>query len=229
MREFDLAIVIPCSKTKRTCPEAPASPDELEDLRNPPSRLRPYSLPARNLYLGRQHRALVATVDAFRKRRPDLRTGLFIVSAGYGLLEEREPVVPYEAPLGQTRADWERRGQELGLPGQIASLGKRARHVIVTLSAAYLTAAQLPTPELTNFVYLAGTDFATRHPTARFVLAGREQARRYRKAERDVRAVVLERLLRTIACRGLEALSAPDLNVLVTDAPAEPQLSLTLQ
>ncbi|MCC7364827.1 MAG: hypothetical protein IT303_10685 [Dehalococcoidia bacterium] len=68
--ELDLAVVIPCSKTKRSCPAPLATVAELlHDRAAAHSRLAPWATPARDLYLGRQHRAMVRAVDAFRKAR----------------------------------------------------------------------------------------------------------------------------------------------------------------
>lgn len=196
--DFDLAVVVPCSKTKRHCPIPLATADELKaDRCAAHARLAAFSTAARDLYVGRQHRAMVRAVDGFRSARPELRVGLFVVSAGYGLLGENERIVPYEAQLGSNQRAWRDWGVSLGLPTTVAALADRAGEIVFALSAAYMTAAGLPSARLPDAIYLAGADFTSKHPDAYFVLAGRSEARRFGRAERDVRAVVLDQLLQS--------------------------------
>jgi hypothetical protein len=207
MHEFDLAVVIPCSKTKRACPLPPATLDELfPDSRLARERLAAFGVPARELYLGRQHREMVRAVDSLRTDRSDLRIGLFIVSAGYGVLPENDLIVPYEASIGTTRAQWAARGELLGVPGRIAEVVRVSKETVFGLSAAYLVAGGLPSPNFSTATYLAGQDVAAKYPTASFVLAGRAQAKSFGRAERDIRGLILSLLLRSIAERGVEVL-----------------------
>jgi hypothetical protein len=188
----DLAVVIPCSKAKRRLPLAEHSRGRLD------------AVPARELYLGRQHRAMVCAVDEFRSVRRDLVVHLHIVSAGHGLLAEDDRLGPYEATLGGSRTDQLARGAQLGLPGAVRVLSGSARYFIVALSSAYLAACQLPSPALTNAVYVAGAALKT--TGAPVIAAGRVEARRFGKAERDIRGHVLGLLLKDVGRRGLIAL-----------------------
>lgn len=177
--EFDIAFVLPCSKSKER-----ATPDRW---------------PARDLYRGRQYRAMLRSIDWFRTLRPDLSVGVFIVSAEHGLLSESDPIAPYEAELGARERDWLQRGECLGLPTAIDELARRARAVVFALGRAYLTACRLPSDAHRDSIFLAGAAFAAQHEGFHFVLAGRAQARALGKSERDVRAVVLDSLLRSLA------------------------------
>jgi hypothetical protein len=202
----DIAIVVPCSKSKRVGPYQLATAEELltikEEVHN---HFHESLIPARELYLGRQHRTMVRAVDSLRMARPDLGVQMFIVSAGYGLLSETELVVPYEAHLGTTRAQWIDRGTQLRLHDQLTALRDISLTQVFGLSVAYLEAAKLPSDSLPNAIYLAGAAFARKH-TGTFLLAGREQARQSRCAEREVRGLVLSRLLESVALRGLGVL-----------------------
>lgn len=190
---FDIAFVLPCSKSKEGLRHGPAS-DTL-----PTEGVIPDQWPARDLYRGRQYRAMLQSIDRFRSLRPDLSIGLFIVSAGHGLLSESDLIAPYDAELGTRERHWLQRGELLGLPKAIDELATRARTVVFALSRAYLTACRLPSDAHRNAIFLAGKAFAAQHEGFHFVLAGRAEARAMGKAERDVRAVMLDSLLQSWA------------------------------
>lgn len=197
--DFDIAFVLPCSKSKERLRHGPAS-ETLETEGVVPDRW-----PARDLYRGRQYRAMLRSIDWFRTSRPDLSIGLFIVSAGHGLLSESDLIAPYDAELGTRECHWLQRGEQLGLPKAVDELATRARTVVFALSRAYLTACRLPSDAQRNAIFLAGRAFAAQHEGFHFVLAGRAQARALGKAERDVRAVVLDSLLQSWATDGMGA------------------------
>lgn len=191
--DWDIGILIGCSKAKRVQGNGKAVGSEV---------------PARELYLGRQHRAMVRSVDAFRTARPDLRTGLFIVSAEHGILAEYDSVAPYDTTLGSTRGEWQSSGERLGLPRLAKCLAPRARGWIVALSKSYLIASSLPSPALQHAVYLVGAEVAEQSLGFACILAGRKEARLFRTSEREIRAVVLELLLEQVAREPAGALEA---------------------
>ena len=205
--EVEVLVVIPCSKRKRESEQPSATSEELQSGRfGYEGRLRSAAVEARELYLGRQHRHMVREVDRLRDARRDLRVGLVIVSAGYGLLEEHDLAVPYEATLGGSRSAQVGRGLELGLPEAALRLAGRAEYVVVALGAAYLAACGLPSPELPNGICLAPASVAGRGDSG-IVACGRNEARFFGKAEREIRGYVLGELLASVAGRGLIALA----------------------
>lgn len=202
----DLTIVIPCSKTKRLCPQPAASAEELTRGRfGYDDRLAPFAVEARELYLGRQHRAMVRAVDTLRTARPDFRVELAIISAGYGLLDEHDRVVSYEAALGASLRTQVERGRALGLPNAVRELAAGTACTVFALSAAYLAACALPDARIANVIYLAGSD-AESAATAT-VSSGRREARHFGKAEREIRGYVLGLFLDDVAARGIDALA----------------------
>ena len=204
-------MVIPCSKRKRESEQPSATSEELQSGRfGYEDRLRSAAVEARELYLGRQHRHMVREVDRLRGARRDLRVGLVIVSAGYGLLEEHDLAVPYEAALSGSRSTQIARGLELGLPDAALRLAGRAEFVVVALSAAYLAACGLPSPNLPNGIYLAPPSFADCGQSG-IVACGRPEARLFGKAEREIRGYILGELLASVAGRGLVALDEAQL------------------
>ncbi len=204
--DFSMAVVIACSKLKARCPVAVASRAELRDLTRPWTRLQKWETPARDLYRGRQFMTMVRAVDAFRNARPNVATSLYVVSAGYGLVAETQGLVPYEAALGPRKKDWIRIGRELGMASHVRGAIGSASVAIVALSEPYMTAAELPADHIaTRVVYLmAGKHVPISNGIA--VRAGRPEARALGTTEREVRGVILRRLLGLLAERGLSAL-----------------------
>lgn len=203
-----LAVVIPCSKTKARCPEAAATPAELAKG-SPPQRLRERVVAAKDLYRGRQFRAMATAVDQLLIERPEIELSLHVVSAGYGLLASGDPVVPYEATLGCARRDWIERGRELELPDRMKDLITSVDAAIIALGEAYLVACGLPHEWSTDasVLYLSPKLTPVASGTA-VVWAGRREARALKASERDVRGRLLSGLLGRIGAAGMPALES---------------------
>ena len=59
--------------------------------------LSEYRLPAGEMYTGQQHARLMRGVEYVRSGPPPrIHVDLYVVSAGYGLVHEKHPIVPYE-------------------------------------------------------------------------------------------------------------------------------------
>ncbi len=183
----DLAIVIPPSRRKRELPSD--SP----------------SIPARDLYLGRQHGAMVSSIDALRQARPDISIALYIVSSLHGLLTEHQLVVPYTGTLGFSPRQWHETGDHLHLHERLCQPLYEARYVLYCLSTAHLTAARAPFEGPGTAVYLAAPN-ALPHADVTLIPAGRHEARALGVSERDVRARVLRALCASIVEEGMRAL-----------------------
>lgn len=186
---IDLAVVIPPSRRKRDLP-----PDGL-------------GIAARDLYLGRQHRAMVSTIDALRQARPDISIALFIVSSRYGLLAEQDLVVPYTSILGSSPRQWRETGDRVHLHERLCQPLYEARYVLYCLSVAYLTAARAPFEGPGTAFYLTASGSL---PPADITLipAGRHEARTFGISERDIRARILRVLCATILQGGIEVLES---------------------
>ena len=199
-----LRVVIPCSKWKVTS-EATASRHDLDERRaHTHERLAALAQPARDLYTGRAYLRALSAMDRFAKRRPDLPITLHISSAGYGIVDAQELLVPYEAVMGSGVRQWTARGQFLGMPQQALSLIESCDLTILALSQPYFTAAAVATIEPTSGSgVVIGVGEAPRSPRLRTVTAGRPQARGLGTTEREVAAVVLGSLLDQIATHGL--------------------------
>lgn len=181
----NLAIVLPCSKSKR-----PVGAQQ-----------------ARNLYQGGQFRALIRSVDRLRSATRDADIRVYIASAGHGLVAEDQLLEPYDARFSALRAARLRRGLELGLPAAMQRVIAASDLTVTCLSLAYLEASGLPeaAPVDARVLYLGGIDIRP-HGRGRVVPAGRAQARALGTSERFVRAVVFDRLVDEVSRQGIAAL-----------------------
>jgi hypothetical protein len=205
-----LAVLVPCSKRKVTCPAAPASASEISTA-GVPERLQHSTLQARELYRGRQFLAMAGAVDDLKRARPDIATSLHIVSAGYGLLAADDIVVPYEATLGSRRREWVSKGHQLGLPDLVRELLDSVDAAIVALSEAYLVSCALPHhwATQTQILYLSPPSTALQDGSS-VVWSGRSQARALGVSERDIRGRLLRAVLRRVATNAIPALETLD-------------------
>ncbi|MBN2801019.1 MAG: hypothetical protein JXX28_17910 [Deltaproteobacteria bacterium] len=101
------------------------------------------SLPAGELYTGAQHLELLRGVRAGRAAGLELE--LWVLSAGYGLIPEDRPLVPYDVTFNGMRAAEERAWAEhLGLPQAMREwLAQPADQALVLLGVPYLRACAL--------------------------------------------------------------------------------------
>jgi len=104
-----------------------------------------FRLPARDMYTGQQHVRLLRGLDALRKACPYIRVDLKIISAGYGLIDENVPIVPYEMSFNMLKAkalrEW---ADSLKLPYWVLSVMAVYDLTIFLLGEKYLRAVNLP-------------------------------------------------------------------------------------
>jgi hypothetical protein len=100
-------------------------------------------LPAGQMYTGEQHVHLMRGVHAARSAGHQV--AVHIISAGYGVLCEDEPIAPYEATFNDMgKKDCIEWGQELRIPQRVQEiLDEPADMSLVLLSEKYLDAAQV--------------------------------------------------------------------------------------
>lgn len=101
-------------------------------------------IPAAHLYAGLSHKRMMQGIEAYRHAHVG-RVELYIVSAGMGVIEETEPVFPYEATFttlrGQKRIQW---AQDLGIVQNISNIMTKSADLrIVLLGREYLEVTQL--------------------------------------------------------------------------------------
>jgi hypothetical protein len=128
-------------KNVRDCPSLLTQPD-FDDpslRRRREAELSAWALPARELYTGWQHRYMMNGVDTIRHRFGTPACSVKIISAGYGLVDEEQRLVPYEATFQGKRSKWIRdRSETLGIPTAVRSAVVGFDVVLFLLGKEYL-------------------------------------------------------------------------------------------
>lgn len=87
--------------------------------------LKDMVLPARDMYLGGQHIYTVRAVDILRSIPSVKCVDFYILSAGFGLLEEYTLIPPYECTFGiMNREEIRRRSRKLGIEKKLLQIFK---------------------------------------------------------------------------------------------------------
>lgn len=157
------------SKVKLECKDILNKNDRKKLFENP--EIAKQTIPARDLYAGSAHIWTMKAVDVLRTI-PELEVDLFIISAGFGLVNENDLLSPYECTFkNMSKEQIKTRAKFLEIPDDLKKLFTRRYDVIfILLGEDYLYAAgnalfQIPTsttgicfasekniPKLTNIV-----------------------------------------------------------------------------
>ncbi|MBU1411802.1 hypothetical protein KKC22_09835 [Myxococcota bacterium] len=160
--------------------------------------------PATELYTGLGHVLLRRGIDAFREgvgagSEGAGRLTLHIVSAGMGVVAEREMIPPYEATFtalqGRARREW---AEKLGIPRKIAAVFAQPADLrLVLLGREYLEVAALPPiTDGTPTIVLAAPSVAELVPAgALHVPLGQAHARRFHATLIALKGELVRRLL----------------------------------
>jgi len=191
--------------------------------------LESFELPAGEMYTGLQHQRLMDGLQQFRESGHEVE--LFIVSAGYGLIEEGQKIQPYEATFSgmskKALRDW---GTQLALPAKLkARLEQTADLQLVLLGDSYLDACGLDSSlDLkAPTIFLCGAAASKKLPKVKnavqVVLANKD-AKRFSCGLVGLKGEVTKRLLRHLAdnpdqLKILPNLSADELLDLLAGAP----------
>jgi hypothetical protein len=146
-----LLVISACTAKKAAGNLAKSSHLTAEDLDDPIRRteketqLVDYRLPAAQMYIGDGHAFVRKGVQALREQ--GYNVSHFILSAGYGLLNETDIVVPYNVTFSGASKAWIReRGQRLRLQGRLIEVASKHDRAILILGREYLKAIGLPLP-----------------------------------------------------------------------------------
>jgi hypothetical protein len=164
-------------------------------------------VPAADLYCGEQHRRLMEGVGDYRRAgEPAGEVRLLIVSAGLGLLNERDPVCSYDETFaGLPGAEIDRRANALGIPAAIAGEMRRPRALtILALGDDYLRACALQRLPMAAAPALAltGRSVQRRLPGGVIAVAlGSADTERFRAGMVGLKGAVVAEMVRTLARR----------------------------
>jgi len=144
-----LQIITSCTGKKKFSPKKQLTQSDFSSpklVKKKTKRLKKYELPAGSMYTGEQHIRLMKGIK--RARTTSAKVVLKIVSAGYGLLDESTPIVPYNITFSSMKAkelkSWSsqlslRRSFEKAINNPKVDLN------LILLGSEYLKALQLPT------------------------------------------------------------------------------------
>ncbi len=215
-----LLVISSCTKEKCV-----THPDQLslEDFRNPARRasrevlLAHLRRPAAEMYTGDQHLEVMAGLHRLRSRFGPQCARLCIISAGYGLVEEADGLLPYQATFDEmTRREARAWAQQLGIPDRVREVVQGHSLVIFLLGDNYLRAIVPPLTPATGqrFVFLvarAGVrKVMGRGVTA--VVTGAERARLFGSTNLSLKGKMFHLLAQAVASdeRHLEAIRGDD-------------------
>ena len=138
---------------------------------------------AERLYVGEQHRRLMDGVGQLRRL---LEVQVWILSAKAGVVAGHEVLEGYdESFTGIGREEVRRRGEALGIPGDLRTLGSMpARLTLLLAGNEYFDAARLDEPvawaaPTIAFVSPRSASRIPPHPLLRTVAVGQAEARRF--------------------------------------------------
>jgi hypothetical protein len=185
--QIKMIVISSCSASKSVEVSRPIRMSEFADpdrLRNREREMSSHALPAWELYAGRQHIQLMKGVQALRLSFGHDAITLKIVSAGYGLVDEHQPLAPYEATFKELSSGERRKwARTLGIAMDVRTEIRGFPLVVFLLGSAYLDAIEPPVePEPgQRLLYLAAPGEASRlhGPGVTVVPAGRAAAHSY--------------------------------------------------
>ena len=165
-----ILIITSCTKDKMIPPLGPnlhqLTPDQLWDERDDDrvtrnfGELDEYRVPAGQLYHGRQHLQLMQGVNLLRQTLGHTVVDLKIISAGFGLVSEEQPLPPYNATFADlSPSKLLTITQRLHIPQKINELMLDFYDcAFFLLGDSYLLSLGLPFPQKPNFpcLFLAG-------------------------------------------------------------------------
>ncbi|MHA1575865.1 MAG: hypothetical protein ACTSU3_00750 [Candidatus Thorarchaeota archaeon] len=159
-----------CGKKKKfSIPNAPRCSDlitksDLQKWRNIHSD---FVCPTREMYTGNQHRELVHGADLLRQIK-GIEVHLFVISAGFGLLEEYEPIPPYECSFSKMKTqELLERAAQLSLKDDIKRIFQvRYDLAYIALGKKYLKAIDA---DLLSGLNCTVVKFGSTHPTEQII------------------------------------------------------------
>jgi hypothetical protein len=179
-------VISSCTKSKR---HAPLVQPNCSDLDDPVRRaqkeqeLHAYKLPAIEMYTGQHHRHVQEALGLVWNKLGHESVSLVIVSAGYGLLQPGQLVIPYECTFqSMGRREVVARSHKLGIRQKIEKLVQGFDLIFYLLGKKYLWALEpLPLTVGTDIrqFFFVGKGFAARIPEGPRVLripAGSQEA-----------------------------------------------------
>ena len=141
-----IRILTSCTKKKAVSCANPITAEDFkrgkEHVASRREELADSTLPAGKMYAGLQHRHLMQGVRTVRRKRSSLNIDVSILSAGYGLVFEEEPIAPYERAFnGKPKAEIRDLADHLDIPRDSRHFVEQSADlVLILLGRKYLHA-----------------------------------------------------------------------------------------
>ena len=143
-----ILLITACTGSKTYRPDDALRKEDFLDaerFKEKSKKLNPYLLPAGKMYTGAQHLRLNEGVLALREKYGNDIVDVYIISAGYGLISENYPVLPYEITFNKMKkgeiVQWT---QFLEIHKKMEELLPYYDLVFFLLGEKYLQTLQLP-------------------------------------------------------------------------------------
>jgi cytoplasmic iron level regulating protein YaaA (DUF328/UPF0246 family) len=215
MRQLKINIITSCTGEKLHSPDDKLKAEDfqvindLETFRMKEGALNAYRTRAEEIYTGQQHIRLMKGVKLFREKFGEENLNLWILSAGYGLIEAKREVVPYECTFqGMKAAEVKRWSDHLNIPEAAHRvLAGNADLTIVLLGDSYLKALQMDE----SFTFGAPTIFLASngsqklikvHGKTKVIPFSNREAKRYSCGLVALKGEITTRILRKLTAEG---------------------------
>lgn len=182
-------VITSCTGQKKVSPENLLLQDDfldIEHLRVREKELVEFEYSAGEMYTGMQHLRLMEGMEKLREHFSEYIVDLDIVSAGYGLINESERIVPYEVTFNSMKSselvEW---SKKLKIHQDLQMRIRDYDLVIFLLGDKYLRALQLPFREVDSekrLVFLAGRSsrkLIPDEPPYYFIEVGQDDAKSF--------------------------------------------------
>lgn len=224
---MDVLVISACSGSKAQDEEKLAYEDfKSDDFKEREEKLSKYSLPAKKMYTGQEHKYVN---EAVRKMQGNISLDWKIISAGYGMLDPDQEIVPYEVTFNDNEINTRKWAEEIGIPEDFLSVIEDYDLVIVALGTEYLKGLNLKDykiPESPQLLFLGGKSAKKELPKQNNIYripVGSEQQKKYSRMMIRLKGWLLDQFSSNIESeKDFEKLSRdPDYFYEVIPDPAE--------
>lgn len=174
------------------------------------AELKDFKTLAAEMYTGQQHLYLMDGLRQLRETHGQTVVDLNIISAGYGLLSEKDVIVPYNVTFQKLKKkEILERSNNLQIHEQAKTLITGYELVIFLLGKEYIQALQLPfqIADSVSQIFLLGNthkNLIPDLPNTHFVAAGSDLARKLRVMGVALKGFVFKKLCEAACSDGFE-------------------------
>lgn len=197
-------VITSCTGEKKYSPDTQLVQDDFQDaatLSKREEELSAYQTTAGQMYTGRQHLALMNGVEMYRQSGHANAIDVMILSAGYGMLEEETPIVPYEVTFNTMKSkellEW---SAHLQITSTLQEKIKEYDLIFFLLGNKYMKAVQWPIQvrddqKLIFFASESSLSLLERQPQHYMLISGKEEAKRFHSGLIEIKGFLFAKLL----------------------------------